>query len=94
MSIVKIVILIVAVLLAAIIGYFLGKDRLRPTGEILYTLYNDEDGKERVKCTFKLDLDVDEIINENYILLQVEKNSEVLEYYRKINSSIDGREGS
>ena len=43
----------------------------------------DENNEEGVKCIFKLGLDIDEIIQEDYILFSVTKNKRIQEMYAK-----------
>lgn len=76
------ILLMVCCLIGAVIGYLIGKNSLKPKGSIVYEMYKDEEDKDRVRCTFQLDLDIDEIVNENYILLSVLKDKNVVEYFK------------
>lgn len=76
------VLLMVCCLIGAVIGYLVGKHSLKSKGSIVYEMYKDEEDKDRVRCTFQLDLDIDEIVNENYILLSVLKDKNVVEYFK------------
>ena len=76
------VLLMVCCLIGVVIGYLVGKHSLKSKGNIVYEMYKDEEEKDRVRCTFQLDLDIDEIVNENYILLGVLKDKNVLEFYK------------
>ena len=73
--------LVVCIIVAAILGYLVGKHSIRPKGEIVFEPTYDEDNQEGVKCTFKLDLDIDQIVAEDYILFNVIKNKRVMEMY-------------
>ncbi len=80
-----IILTLVAVLVSLIIGYLIGKHSLKPKGDIVFELYHDEKTESpAVRCTFKLDLDLDQIVKEDYILLGVKKTQGVTEYYRKM----------
>ena len=76
---------IIGIIIASLLGYWLGKNRSRasrPLGQITFEPYVDqEDNEERVMCTFKLGLDVSEIIKQDYILFEVQKTKEALDYY-------------
>lgn len=75
--------LIICMIITFALGYLIGKKSLKPKGDIVYeTYYDEEDKEEHVRCTFKLDLDVDEIVRENYILFGVVKDKKVLEFYK------------
>ena len=74
---------IVIALLAFVIGYLTARLFQKTDGDIVYELYTDEDGTEAVRCTFKLDLDVDDIVKKEQILLGVKKDQTVLDYYAK-----------
>lgn len=75
--------LALCIAVALILGYLIGKNSLKPKGDIEFELYrDDETNEDSVRCTFKLDLDIDQIVNEDYILFGVVKNKAVLDYYR------------
>lgn len=75
--------IILCVIIPAILGFLLGRHSLRPKGEIVFEPTYDENDQEGVKCTFKLDLDIDEIIAEDYILFGVTKDKRIKELYAK-----------
>ena len=77
------ILLIFGCLIWASVGYVIGKNSLKPKGCIIYEMYKDEEEKDGVRCTFQLDLDIDEIVQEDYILLSVLKDKNVLEFYKK-----------
>lgn len=81
----QIILLIIGIVAAWLLGYFIGKTRnssLKPLGQIVFEPYVDqEDQEERVMCTFKLGLDVSEIIKQDYILFEVHKTQKALDYY-------------
>lgn len=82
--------LIICILISILLGYLIGKNSLKPKGAIVYETYYDEESKdERVRCTFKLDMDVDEIVMENYILFQVQKDQKVLQFYENEKNSLN-----
>lgn len=79
----EILVCIVIGILAYAAGY-LGCLIFRKTnGDIVYEVYLDENKEEAVRCTFKLDLDVDDIVKENAIMLNVVKDQKVLDFYKK-----------
>ena len=75
--------LIVCIVAAVILGFLIGKHSIRVRGEIVFEPTYDENNEEGVKCIFKLDLDIDEIIQEDYILFSVTKNKRIQEMYAK-----------
>ena len=80
-----IILMLISVVVSVVIGYLIGKHSLKTKGDIVFELYHDEETESpAVRCTFKLDLDVDQIAKEDYILLGVKKTQGVTEYYRKI----------
>lgn len=84
MDILRFLLLVVGFLAAMVLGYLIGKNRMKPKGDIVFETYIDEeDHEEHVRCTFKLDMDVDEIIEEDYILFGVKKDKKAMDYYRK-----------
>lgn len=75
--------LIACAIIASIIGYFFGRRYKKPLGDIVFETYFDEETeKPAVRCTFKLDLDIDEIVKKDYILFGVQKSQDVIEYYK------------
>ena len=80
-------ILIIAVILSFALGYLASRKFRKNDGDIVYELYSEEEGEHAVRCTFKLDLDVDDIVKKDEILLGVIKSQEVLDYYKKIESN-------
>ena len=82
----KTIVWIAAVLMSFALGY-LGaiKFKLQKTnGDIVYEIYKDENDQDAVRCTFKMDMDVDDIVREDYILLGVKKDQKVLDFYKNI----------
>lgn len=79
----NILILIVCIVVSAVVGFLIGRHSIRAKGEIVFEPTYDENNEEIVKCIFKLDLDIDEIIKESYILFNVSKDKRVLEIYSK-----------
>ena len=80
--------LVICIVAACILGYLIGKNTrrdLKPKGDIVFETYIDETengSSEAVRCTFKLDLDIDQIVNEDYILFRVVKDQKVLDFYK------------
>ena len=74
---------IVCIVVAGVLGFLVGKHSILVRGEIVFEPTYDENNEEGVKCIFKLDLDIDEIIQEDYILFSVTKNKRVQEMYAK-----------
>ena len=74
---------IACIIIAVVISFLIGKHSIRPKGEIMFEPTYDEENQEGVKCTFKLDLDIDEIIAEDYILFSVTKDRRIREMYAK-----------
>lgn len=75
--------LIACAVLASIIGYFFGRRYKKPLGDIVFETYMDEETEQpAVRCTFKLDMDIDEIVKKDYILFGVQKSRDVIEYYK------------
>ena len=75
--------LIVCIVVSVILGYLIGKNSKKPLGDIVFETYmDDETDNLAVRCTFKLDLDIDEIVKKDYILFGVKKNRDVIEYYK------------
>ena len=86
----KIVIFVlVSILFGGLIGYVIGKaNRIKPKGDILFQAYRDEEtDEERIRCSFNLAIDADEIAREHYILLTVTKDEAAKEYYRNMELS-------
>lgn len=75
--------LIVCIIVSIALGYLIGKNNKKPLGDIVFETYlDDETEQPAVRCTFKLDLDIDEIVKKDYILFGVKKNRDVIEYYK------------
>ena len=75
--------LIVCIIISIALGYLIGKNSKKPLGDIVFETYMDDETEElAVRCTFKLDLDIDEIVKKDYILFGVKKNRDVIEYYK------------
>lgn len=75
--------LIVCIIVSIALGYLIGKNSKKPLGDIVFeTYFDDETEQPAVRCTFKLDLDIDEIVKKDYILFSVQKNRDVIEYYK------------
>ncbi len=75
--------LIICIIVSIALGYLIGKNSKKPLGDIVFETYLDnETDQMAVRCTFKLDLDIDEIVKKDYILFSVQKNRDVIEYYK------------
>ena len=75
--------LFVCIIISVLLGYLIGKNSKKPLGDIVFETYMDDEINEpAVRCTFKLDLDIDEIVKKDYILFGVQKNRDVIEYYK------------
>ena len=80
--------LIVCIIVSIALGYLIGKNSKKPLGDIVFETYMDDDTEDlAVRCTFKLDLDIDEIVKKDYILFGVKKNRDVIEYYKAQESA-------
>lgn len=78
----KLIGIIVCVLLSMLFGYLLGRRTSQPLGDIVFEMVFDEEKEEwRPLCTFKLDLEIDEILEKDYILFGVKKTKEVEYFY-------------
>jgi len=75
--------LIAVFVIAVVLAYIIGRHSIRPKGEIVFEPTFDEENLEGIKCTFKLDLDIDQIVQEDYILFSVSKSKRVQELYAK-----------
>ena len=80
---IKTLVWILIAILAFLLGYLSARLLQKTNGDIIYELGKEEDGTEIIHCTFKLDLDVDDIVKKDQILLGVKKDRDVLEYYAK-----------
>lgn len=75
--------IIVCIIVSISLGYLIGKNSRKPLGDIVFETYMDDETDDlAVRCTFKLDLDIDEIVKKDYILFGVQKNRDVIEYYK------------
>lgn len=73
-----ILILVGIAILFFMVGHLVGRMHgsrihMEPEGKIIFTTYQDENNEETSRCTFKLDLDIDEIEKEKYIIFEVVK---------------------
>lgn len=89
MEVIRIILMIVAIIAGILFGYLLGRNSVKPKGVIAFETYFDEENnnEECVRCIFKLDMDVDDIVKEDYILFGVSKDKAVRDYYRKHTES-------
>lgn len=66
-------------MLVFVVGYLIGKHRfkmiLEPDGEIVFTSYLNDEDEEVSKCIFQLDLEIEDIKKQNYILFKVVKEN-------------------
>lgn len=83
----RVILYVVVCIITCVIGYLIGKNSLKPKGDIVFETYLDEDDKEAVRCTFKLDMDIDEIVKEDYILFGVVKDKRVLDFYKSTENT-------
>lgn len=74
---------IICFFIVQIISFLIGRHSIRPKGEIAFEPTYDENDQEGVRCIFKLDLDLDQIIAEDYILFSVTKDKRIVEMYAK-----------
>ena len=79
----KWIVLTVSIVVSLIFGFLIGRYILKPKGVIHFEPTIDEKGEEIVRCVFKLDLDLDQIMAEHYILFGVSKDDRVKELMKK-----------
>lgn len=79
----KWIVLTVSIVVSLIFGFLIGRNTLKPKGIIHFEPTEDETGEEIVRCVFKLDLDLDQIMAERYILFGVSKDDRVMELMKK-----------
>lgn len=77
------IIFAVSIIASLVFGYLIGTHSLKPKGVIHFEPTEDETGEEIVRCVFKLDLDLDQIMAERYILFGVSKDDRVTELMKK-----------
>ena len=82
----KIIICFIAgVIFAAIIGFVIGKNWMHPEGSIIFTI--GEEGN--MKCIFKLDMEIEDILSHHYILFNVEKEKDILKLYESGKETVE-----
>ena len=78
-----VVLLVIGIVVAAVLGYLIGKNRRKTQGEIQFVVEPDEDGNDRVNCVFKVDHDWDVLMKEDYILFSVWRDPRITELEKK-----------